>query len=117
VRAPPGFSLVELIVALTLLAVVMIALAGSALVAQRSFVEAGATERAVSAAAAVLDSLLRVPAPESAARRIDGIVLEWDVATAGDALVLDLRVLDEPAGVNLTFQSLRPLAGTDRAAQ
>jgi prepilin-type N-terminal cleavage/methylation domain-containing protein len=79
----PGFSLVELIVALTVLAVGLLALAGTSALAQRSFASAQATERAVRAAATVIDSLLREPDPAPGSRALYGAVVHWTVTADG----------------------------------
>jgi prepilin-type N-terminal cleavage/methylation domain-containing protein len=110
--APPslraGFSLVELIVALALLSVAMIALAGTAAVAQRFFADAAAMDRGVRAAAEVIDSLGHVPAPVSGRRTIDGVRVEWNVGQDEQILRIDVTAADERTGAAITFSGARP---------
>lgn len=79
-----GMSLIELIVALTVLSVAVLGLAGAAAVAHRSFASADAIERAAHAAAAVLDSLMHEPAPRAGERAGPGITVRWTVTAVGD---------------------------------
>jgi hypothetical protein len=73
-----GFGLVELIVAMTLLAVGVLGLAAAAALAARSLNGAAATGRATRAAAAVFDSLLHVGVPSAGERSDDGVIVRWD---------------------------------------
>jgi prepilin-type N-terminal cleavage/methylation domain-containing protein len=72
-----GFSLVELVVALTILSLGILVLATAAAFAQRSFAGAEAIDRAARAAALVLDSLTREPAPADGVRHVDGMLVRW----------------------------------------
>lgn len=78
-----GMSLIELIVALTVLAVAVLGLAGAAAVAHRSFASATAIERAAQAAAAVLDSLMHEAVPADGERIGQGVAVTWTVAADG----------------------------------
>ena len=78
-KARAAFGLVELIVAMTLLAVGVLGLAAVALVAHRSFATADALERTGMAAAAVIDSLLREPAPVAGERTVYDARVHWTV--------------------------------------
>jgi prepilin-type N-terminal cleavage/methylation domain-containing protein len=115
---PGGFGLVELIVALTVLSIGLLALAGTAVVAQRAFTSAAATERAVMAAAAVIDSLLYEAEPAAGTRVLDGTRVRWAVSRTGDLVRVETRV-DVTAGSeprSLVFHSTRlasARAGTD----
>jgi len=80
-----GFGLIELIVALLLISIGVLGLAGTAIVAQRSFNEAALRERSARAAAAVLDSLLHDAAPADGVRIAPGLSLAWSVSQ-GDGL-------------------------------
>jgi prepilin-type N-terminal cleavage/methylation domain-containing protein len=102
---PAGFSLVELVVALTLLSVGLIALAGSAAVAQRAFADAAATERSVRAAAEIIDSLAHVRAPQSGSRIIDQVEIAWAVSSL-DGMHHILITITHPA--QLQFQAAVP---------
>lgn len=76
----PGLGLVELVVALTVLSVGVLGLAGAAVFAQRTFATADALERAADAAAAVLDSLVHEPAPQPGERAGQGAIVRWTVS-------------------------------------
>lgn len=82
-----GFSLVELIVAMTILSLGVLVLAAAGTYAQRTFSDAAAIDRAARAAALVLDSLMRVPAPQDGVRSTDGVTIRWDTS-AGDGVTL-----------------------------
>jgi prepilin-type N-terminal cleavage/methylation domain-containing protein len=84
--ARDGFSLVELIVAITVLGVGILGLVAAATAAQRSFATAAAEERATRAAAVIMDSLLRVSAPASGERQLFGVNVSWET-TADDATI------------------------------
>lgn len=83
-RTASGFGLIELIVALTILSVGVLALTGAAVVAHRSFTSADAIERAAHAAAAVLDSLMHEHAPVAGERVAPGATVRWTVAAEAD---------------------------------
>jgi prepilin-type N-terminal cleavage/methylation domain-containing protein len=87
-----GFSLVELIVALTVLSVAVLGLAAAGTTAQRAFSAADAEDRAVRAAAAVLDSLGREAAPAAGSRELFGTVVSWEAATTPHRLELTATV-------------------------
>jgi prepilin-type N-terminal cleavage/methylation domain-containing protein len=108
-RSRAGFSVVELVVALTVLSVGLLALAGTAVVAQRSFATADATERAARAAAAVIDSLLRVREPVGGSRDVYGTAVTWSVAGDSERLRLftEVRVHDGATPHRFTFESQR----------
>lgn len=78
-----GFTLLEVVVALLLLEVAVLAAVGTLVVASRALRDAEHLERAVVAAEGVLDSLASAPAGASGARAFDGGTLEWDVDAAG----------------------------------
>jgi prepilin-type N-terminal cleavage/methylation domain-containing protein len=92
VTARPGLSLVELIVAMTLLSVGVLGLAGAAAVAQRSFAGAEALERAAHAAAVVLDSLMREPRPYDGERSVHDSTVRWTVVADSLLSRIDLTV-------------------------
>jgi prepilin-type N-terminal cleavage/methylation domain-containing protein len=89
-RNEPGFGLVELIVALTILSIGLLALTGAAAVAQRSFVHAHALEEGVEVAAMVLDSLMREPAPVAGEHRQGRTRAQWSIET--DSVVTLIRL-------------------------
>lgn len=91
-RAVAGFSLIELIVALTILSITLLGLAGAAAVAYRSFTDAEVIEHATEAAAAVLDSLLREPAPRGGVREEPGRRMQWQVREDSLFMHIDLTI-------------------------
>jgi Tfp pilus assembly protein PilV len=100
-----GFTLVEVVVSTTLLAVAVLGLVASAALAQRALLAAELQEQAVRHAAALLDSLsfnTRIASADSAQR--GPISLRWEAA---GGLAAPVRVAVQyrlPAGpVTLTF--------------
>jgi prepilin-type N-terminal cleavage/methylation domain-containing protein len=87
-----GFGLIELIVALTVFSVGMLALTGAATMAQRAFASAAAIERAAHLAAAVIDSLLRQPLPAGGERTQPGAIARWTIASDSAAYRVELGV-------------------------
>jgi prepilin-type N-terminal cleavage/methylation domain-containing protein len=100
-----GFSLVELVVAMTLLTISLVGLAGAAAVAQRSFSGAEAVEKGTDAAALVLDSLMRERAPADGARRIGDAAARWTVVqdSVATAISLTIRIDDGRRPRELSF--------------
>jgi prepilin-type N-terminal cleavage/methylation domain-containing protein len=103
-----GFSLVELVVALTLLAVALVALAGTAATAGRAFADAASTEMAARAAAAVIDSLMHEPDPRPGARPFGAINVEWAVRVDGAVQHFDVNVSTPRDSVRIAFHAARP---------
>lgn len=104
----PGFGLVELIVALLILSIGLVALTGAAAVAQRSLTGARSHEAAAETAALVLDSLMREAAPEPGERRHGPAVARWGIREDSTAVRIDLTisVLDGPRARRLTFSAI-----------
>jgi prepilin-type N-terminal cleavage/methylation domain-containing protein len=100
-----GFSLVELVVAMTLLTISLVGLAGAAAVAQRSFSGAEAMEKGTDAAALVLDSLMREDTPADGARRIGAVAARWSVVqdSVATAISLTIRIDDRGRARELSF--------------
>lgn len=103
----PGFSLVELIVAMLVLATGLAALAGAAATARRSLARAAALERITREAAALLDSLVAEQAPASGQRARDGTTMRWSVRHDDDGAWIDLEAaaFDGLADVHLRFEA------------
>jgi Tfp pilus assembly protein PilV len=100
VKAAPGTSLVEVVVALTIFTVGLLGLAGVAALAQRSLRAAAALERGTDLAAEVLDSLVREPLPRAGARRLDAdVAMSWTVDHE-DSVVRIRAVVTAAAGVH-----------------
>lgn len=107
-RHSSGFGLVELLVALTILSFGLLALTGAAAVAQRSFIGAQAMEDGTSAAALVLDSLMREPAPVAGERQDGRTIARWLVQQDSVATVINvtITVSDGARQRQLTFRAV-----------
>lgn len=79
-----GHSLVELLVALTVLGVGLGSVSAANVFAMRSTNDALLRERAVVLAAATLDSLTALPVPAGGTRHVSGIRMEWLVDASTD---------------------------------
>ena len=88
----PGFGLIELIVALTILSIGLLGLTGVAAVAHRSLISAGALEEAAAAASTVIDSLMAVADPVAGERRMGRAVARWTVSADSSVMRLDITV-------------------------
>jgi len=93
-----GFGLIELIVALTILAVGVLGMAAAAVYAQQSFARAEASERATRLASSLLDSLVTVHTPAAGERIIDDIVLRWTVLTDSTHTEIAMQLMYYDAG-------------------
>lgn len=82
-----GFTLLEVVVALLLLEVAVLAAAGTLAVSSRMLAEAEQLERAVSAAEGVVDSLAALEFPVGASRPFVGGELEWLVDASGTVVL------------------------------
>lgn len=78
-----GFTLMEVVVALLLLEVGVLAAAGTLQVASRTLAEAERLERAVVEAGGVLDSLGRVSGPSAGSRSLPFGEVAWSVDDSG----------------------------------
>jgi type II secretory pathway pseudopilin PulG len=76
-----GFTLLEVVIALLLIEVAVVAAVGTLTMASRVLGEAERIERAVAAAEGTLDSLGGVAYPESGTRTFDGGTLQWSMET------------------------------------
>ena len=72
-----GFTITEVVVAMTLLAVAALGVAATALVAVQSFSQAELQERAIREAEHVLDSLLVQPVNSAGTRQIGPARISW----------------------------------------
>jgi prepilin-type N-terminal cleavage/methylation domain-containing protein len=107
-----GFTLVEAVVALTLLAVGLLGAAATQSLAARLLREAEARAGAVVLAGSVLDSLLSVPAPVGGEREEARYRVRW---TAEDrdpltTIVLEVEYHDGSAPRRLRFEMLHAVA-------
>jgi prepilin-type N-terminal cleavage/methylation domain-containing protein len=87
-----GFGLVELIIALMILSVGLLALSGAAAIAQRSFNGAQALEEGAHTAGMILDSLMGVADPATGERQDGRTRTQWRVHEDSIAVVIDLTV-------------------------
>ena len=87
-----GFALVELMVAIVVLAVGVLGAVGVAVQATRRLNEAAVREAALMAATVVLDSLVAHPAPAAGSRRVDGFPTEWTTTPEAGGLRIDVVV-------------------------
>ena len=93
---PDGHSLVELIVAMTFLASTVVAVGGTALLAEQRSGRAVATQRATRLAAAALDSVARAGGTTAGNRSEAGLTLRW--GPIGDRIRVTAV---DPAGITL----------------
>jgi type IV pilus modification protein PilV len=88
-RCRSGFTLIEILVALTLLSVGVLAAAGTLLAARTTLVSAERLHVATQSAADVADSLLSVPAPSAGSKQSGWGRVSWSIDAGG------LRVIAE----------------------
>ena len=89
---PHGHSLPELIVAMTFLGATVVAVGGTALLAEQRSGRAAATQRATRIAAAALDSLARADPVTPGGRSEAGLAVTWTVA--GDRVRVTVATAD-----------------------
>lgn len=102
-RRHPGFTLVEVVVALVVLEVCVVGVASMLTLASRTLARAERLEAAVATVEGVLDSLRAIPAPVDGRRGLaSGGVIVWIVGPDGAVTVraesVDGRTLVELAG-------------------
>ena len=106
-----AFSLVEVIVALTLLSVGLLAVAASAAMAATVLRQSELAEEAAFAASQVLDSLAVAAAPVSARQSRGPLELEWTVSQSERTLHIDLSVAvrsQRTTPLRFSLTSVRP---------
>jgi Tfp pilus assembly protein PilV len=91
VTARPAFSLVEVVVAMTLLAVGALGIAATALIAVQSFTRAEMQQNVLREADAILDSLLALSANTAGGRPVHTSMLLWTAADSAGAVTLTVR--------------------------
>lgn len=89
---PRGFSLVEILVAVTVLCVGVLGAAAVAAQAGVRLREAEALEAGIAAGTRVLDSLVQHATVEAGTRRIDRFRVQWTVARDGGTARIDAVV-------------------------
>lgn len=100
-----GFTLLEVIVSLLLLQIGVVGALGTLALASRTLAEAQQTERAVTEAEGVLDSLAGVAGAVSGARAVPGGTIEWSVDGSG---VVALRAARDDGRVWVEVTSALP---------
>jgi len=103
-RGRAGFSLVELLVALTLLQVGLLAVVGMSLLAARAFAEAARLQRGGGALAVVADSLVWHGVSTSGEREVPPFLIRWTGRPEG----LELRLVSPDDGLTLMTTVLVP---------
>jgi hypothetical protein len=101
-----GFTLVELVVAMLLLQVGLLASAGLVVLASRTLTAAAELERAVSVTEAAADSLLRAPWLGGGQRREPPFLVRW--TEAGDGLRVEAVAEGVDTVVVSAFSPWRP---------
>jgi prepilin-type N-terminal cleavage/methylation domain-containing protein len=91
VNVRPGFSLTEVIVAMTLLSIAALGVAATALVAVQSFTRAEMQQIVLREADAILDSLLMLPQNSSGSKPVHTSLLIWNAADSAGAITLMIR--------------------------
>lgn len=86
-----GFTLLEVVVAILVLEIGVLAVLGTLTVASRNLTRAARLERAVATTESVLDSLTGTSAPADGALNVPGGHVEWTVGPDG---VMALNALD-----------------------
>jgi Tfp pilus assembly protein PilV len=100
-------SLVELVIAMMLVAMALVALAGAAATAQRSLATADAIERITRETAGLMDSLTAHAAPAAGQRTEAGVSMTWTVSpdSLGARVVVVAEAYDGARPVRLTFEA------------
>jgi prepilin-type N-terminal cleavage/methylation domain-containing protein len=93
---PAGFTLAEVVVAMTLLTVGLLAVAASALTAAHMFARAEVQERALRTAESVLDSLATLPQHGAGELPIPGGQLIWSGSDGSGMITVRLSLAGQP---------------------
>lgn len=101
----PGFTLAEVLVAMMLLGVGILSLTTAAAAGRSALREAAAESRALLAGSSVLDSLVRLTAPQAGSSTIGPDSISWTVLalTAGIRVDLVVRFRDGTAARSLAL--------------
>jgi prepilin-type N-terminal cleavage/methylation domain-containing protein len=92
VVARSGFSLTETVVALALLSIIAIGVAGSGVAAAQMFRSAELHERALREGESILDSLLTLPSNGAGTRNVQHATVTWLAADSGGATAVSVMV-------------------------
>lgn len=104
-----GFSLIEVLIAMTLFGVALLGVAGSAILAGRVMNQAQARERSTLEAMQIIDSLTRVREPSSGQRVVGRMQLRW-IVTAPSIGPSEIEVIVEyPDGSALRTARFRTI--------
>ncbi|HEY0809272.1 MAG TPA: prepilin-type N-terminal cleavage/methylation domain-containing protein [Longimicrobiales bacterium] len=91
-----GFTLAEVIVAMTLLSICTLAVAATGLVAARAFTQAEIQERVLREAESILDSLAAGPTNSAGTRELAGARLSWTATDSSSAVVMRVKIPNQP---------------------
>ena len=86
-----GFTLAEVVVAMTLLSVAALGVAATALLAVQSFTRAEMRQHVLREAEAVLDSLLALPQNGTGSKSVHTTLLGWNAADSVGAITVTVR--------------------------
>jgi prepilin-type N-terminal cleavage/methylation domain-containing protein len=103
-----GFSLIEVLIAMTLLSVALLGVAGSAAMASQVLRQAQMRERSTLEALQIIDSLTREPQPVPGQRLIGNLTLRWVVTRSSngtDAIDLTVEYLEGNAIRSVRFRA------------
>jgi prepilin-type N-terminal cleavage/methylation domain-containing protein len=96
VKTEPGFSLVEVIVAMTLLSIGTLAVAGTGFIAAATFTRAEMQERVLREAENVLDSVVALQASAAGTRRLRGGALSWSASDSAGTVTMQVSTSGRP---------------------
>ena len=89
-----GFSLIECIIAMLLLSIGVLGLAGAGVTGMRALTDADRTHIAALHAAAVLDSLVLLDRPVPGTQQRDGLRIDWQISSGQFGSRIDIAVRD-----------------------
>jgi len=92
-----GFTLVEVVVAMTLLSIATLGIAATGFVAAQAFTRAEIQERVLSEAERILDSLHALPTNGAGTRDLVDAPLSWGAADSTGVVVLRVHLPGRPA--------------------
>ncbi|MEX2282867.1 MAG: prepilin-type N-terminal cleavage/methylation domain-containing protein [Gemmatimonadota bacterium] len=96
--SPKGFSMIEVLIAMTLFGIALLGVAGSAILAGQVMNQAHARERSTLEALQIIDSLTRVREPSSGQRLIGRMQLRWTVSASSSGPAEIEVIVEYPDG-------------------
>jgi prepilin-type N-terminal cleavage/methylation domain-containing protein len=102
----PGFTLIEVAVALGLIALAALTAGAAATLSAGALARAEARDAATAAAELVLDSLAQETDPRSGRRLVGGVAVDWSVSGGGPVRICDLSAhTGGPTAETLPFRA------------